>query len=83
MKKLVLTITAIFLLLGTPAFAGSCNIPKLMKKGNVIRTDIGVVKIVEIDKKSCWMKVEEVERMRGMSGWVNINNLSAASIYGR
>ena len=80
MKKLVLTITAILLLLGTSAFAGSCNIPKILKKGNVVSSFFGTVKIVEIDKKSCWMKVEKVKGMQGSNGWVNINNLKGASL---
>ena len=73
MKKLSLSLTVLFLLIGTSAFAGSCMIPKFIKKGVTINFPAGfegmTTTIAEIDKKSCWVKGDD-------GVWVNLNSIT-------
>lgn len=90
MKKLILTIAAIFFV-STSAFAGSCEIPKFIKEGNIIAYAFASMshenrwEIIEIDKKSCWMKVRfhsgnDKPSPTQMTLWVNIKLLTRFSI---
>ncbi len=73
MKKL-LSITLFFsFLTSTSVFAGSCEIPKFIKKGVILEFN-GYSRVVEIDKKSCWIRLEEAkDGYRGYNGWLNLN----------
>ena len=76
MKKLILTITVVSILFGASAFAGSCDIPKFIKKGAMISTSSGTGIVVEIDKKACWIKLEPSGKSsKDIRAWININTL--------
>ena len=74
MKKMILSITVLSLLFGTTALASSCNIPKFLKKDAkvemLLMMDEKTLTIVEIDKKSCWVRVKEFGGM-----WLNLNTI--------
>ncbi len=65
MKKLALLIAFGTLFISSPALANSCTVPKFLKKGVKVRILRETMTIVEIDKKSCWIKADEF--------WVNLN----------
>ena len=66
---------ALTLLACSSAQAGSCVIAKFVKKGAQFGLLAGMmettVTIVEIDKKSCWIKVKK----HGGS-WINLNTIT-------
>ena len=69
MKKILLLLMALTFISGAQAFAGSCNIPKFIKKGAELKITTAngrrTITVAEIDKKTCWIK--------GVEGsWVNI-----------
>ena len=75
MKKIVLLFVVLTLLACSSAQAGSCVIPKFLKKGDQFKIIAGMVEstvtIVEIDKKSCWIKVKE-----NGGAWINLNTIN-------
>jgi len=70
MKKLILSLTTLFLLLSTSTFADSCSIPKFIKIDAKIKYQAQMrnqsLTIVKIDTKACWVKGDN-----GM--WINLN----------
>jgi len=70
MKKLILPLITLSLLLSTSTFADSCNIPEFIKMDTKINYVAKMrnqsAKIVKIDTKACWIKVDN-----GM--WINLN----------
>jgi len=76
MKKIILTTVVMAVLLSTSAFAGSCEIPKFLKEGATIFTAAGmsaeIVKVLEIDKKACWIKVHDKDNN---IYWENLNTI--------
>lgn len=75
MKKTILIIVVLSFLVSTSAFAESCNVPKFIKKGAVISFYADFmeedVKVVEIDEKSCWIKISGQKYYP----WVNLNTI--------
>ena len=65
------------LLTTTSTFAGSCEISKFLKKNAIVRIYAGGmleednVKIVEIDKKACWIKIANQQYFP----WINLNTI--------
>ncbi len=74
MKKIALLFAVSTFLFCSSAQAGSCVIPKFLKKGSRYEIYVGrlqtKVTIVEIDEKSCWIKVKE-----NGGSWMNLNTI--------
>ncbi len=82
MKKLILTISTLFFMAGTYAYAGSCEIPKFIKKGDMVNIQVDMssnlaknAKVLDIDKKACWIKIDH--NWFQESPWLNLNTILA------
>lgn len=88
MKKIVLFLAILTLIVCSSAQADSCVVPKFLKEGAIfwIRSnaqEAKLIKIVEIDKKSCWIKIKKVTRVQNMNAykiekigvWLNLNTI--------
>jgi hypothetical protein len=68
-----------FILYASDVSAGSSNLPSLIKVGEIYKiqpsdTNELIVKILEIDNKNGWVKVNET-RFGGETLWINIGQI--------
>jgi hypothetical protein len=74
MKKIVFLLAVLTILICSSAQAGSCVVPKFLKVGAQYEIYVGMlettVTIVEIDKKSCWVRIKE-----DGGSWLNLNTI--------